>query len=72
MSIQACLAGFSRFCLRRGSLSVVNRSNFVGAYHEMKKAIQSSSAPYFVCLWEAGVRVMKGSTEDSGDAFTIF
>ena len=43
MSTQAFGAGFSRFCSQRGSPSVVfsdNGRNFVGADHEMKKAIQ--------------------------------
>ena len=55
MSTQAFLAGFSRFCSRRGVPSVVfsnNGSNFVGADHEMKKAIQqmlsSSSIDYIM------------------------
>ena len=54
MSTHAFLAGFSRFCSRRGSPSVVfsdNGSNFVVADYEMKKAFQqmlSSSSIYYI------------------------
>ena len=55
MSSRAFLAGFNKFCSRRGSPSVVfsdNGSNFLGADHEMKKAIQqmlsSSSIDYIM------------------------